>query len=166
MFCNKISGQNAKKQYFLFYDFFLYPQVQKFIFMSIFKNIKTGCAHFWTFLLLGKKNTSPRENLNFGKKVHLLQGYFIKLHLLLTVVVCGKLRGRPPPPEKLKGRPPRKLMWRPPPGWKSVGMSPLWKKFKSFNYLFASTHKLPEFEITQNPGGGGINMRAAPRKFS
>ena len=76
MFCNKISGQNAKKQYFLFYDFFLYPQVQKFIFMSIFKNIKTGCAPsqkkfflFVKFLLINiqrtNKTAGPCKNLNF-----------------------------------------------------------------------------------------------------
>ena len=46
----------------------------------------------------------------------------------------------------------------PPPGWKSVGLSPLWKNFNSIIF-FLSIHKRAEFEIIPNP-----NFRRTPRK--
>ena len=41
-----------------------------------------------------------------------------------------------------------------PPGWKSVGVSPFWKKFSPVPF-FISTNKWPEFEIHDLFTGGG-----------
>ena len=79
----------------------------------------------------------------------------------------GKPRGCPP--GKPRGHPPPwKTEGTSPPGWKSEGI-PLKKhgKMSSQFSFFLSTHKWPEFENIQNPGGGffpGGGAKNFPRK--
>ena len=83
--------------------------------------------------------------------------YFCHITFILKQLSSGGLWGggdwRDIPPWKNEGT-------SPPPGWKSEGRYPPWKNREHFTSVifFLSTHKWPDFEIFQNPGGEGKNF--------